>query len=362
MTRCVDAFNEMADLMSFLEKAAERVVSYFGRCSPASPACGAGGGAAAMVVATRHSSPYSHCSMSCSVSPSADALVERIDRYIRQAAEAAELSARHEALYAVVQALNAEILELAANEPDDEVVMRCVRRLHEQVAAFKRTHAIARLQYSPEVDTRYPFRDEASLPIIIHTLSDTGHPAGSPRNYPASAVWPYLQAGAAPEARGALYSSTLLCRLMRPDDLRDAREHALVGERGVFAARDIAAGECVGVYGGRLMTPATYYTCIEDAFVLSTTADGIESWVDGENILAMANTVFAYAGDQPDRQSETGYNMEGAVFRAVSCGGQRFSIRAFFTTEPVAAGTELRWNYRYPSALIQQRFGVHAAA
>ena len=127
MTRCVDAFNEMADLMSFLEKAAERVVSYFGRCSPASPACGAGGGAAAMVVATRHSSPYSHCSMSCSVSPSADALVERIDRYIRQAAEAAELSARHEALYAVVQALNAEILELAANDPDDEVVMRCVR-------------------------------------------------------------------------------------------------------------------------------------------------------------------------------------------------------------------------------------------
>lgn len=300
--------------------------------------------------------------MSSSASTSADALIARIDQCIHQAAEVAELAARHEALYAVVQTLKSEILQFAAKELDDEAVMRCVRALHEQVAVFKRTHAIARLPYSPEVDMRYPFRDAAGEPIFIHTLAEAGHPADSQRSYPADAVWPYLQADAAPEARGALYHRKLLCRPMCTEDLRDAREHALVGERGMFAVRDIAAGECVGVYGGRLMTPATYYTCTEDAFVLSTTADGIESWVDGENILAMANTVFDYTGDAPDRQAEAGYNMEAAVFGATSRCGRRFSIRAFFTTEPVAAGTELRWNYRYPSALIRQRFGPQPAA
>ena len=299
--------------------------------------------------------------MSSSASPSADALIERIDRCTRQAAEAAERVARHEALYAVVQTLKSEILEFASSQPDDEAVMRCVHALHEQVAAFKHMHPIARLPYSPELDTRYPFRDAAGEPVIIHTLAEAGHPACSSRSYPADAVWPYLQADAAPDARGALYHRKLLCRPVRPEDLRDAREHALVGERGVFAVRDIAAGECLGVYGGRLMTPATYYTCIEDAFVLSTTADGVESWVDGENILAMANTVFAYTGNEPDRQAEAGYNMEAAVFPAASRCGRRFSIRAFFATEPVAAGTELRWNYRYPSALIRQRFGVGPA-
>ena len=299
--------------------------------------------------------------MSSSASPSADALTERIDQCIRQTAEAPELAARHEAFYATVQTLKSEILEFAAKERDDEVVMRCVRALHEQVAAFKRTHEIARLPYSPQLDTRYPFRDAASEPIFIHTLAETGHPTGGLRSYPADAVWPYLQADAAPDARGALYHRKLLCRPMCTEDLRDAREHALVGERGVFAVRDIAAGECVGVYGGRLLTPATYFTCIEDAFVLSTTANGIESWVDGENILAMANTVFAYTGDEPDRQAEAGYNMEAAVFWATSRCGRRFSIRAFFTTEPVAAGTELRWNYRYPPALIRQRFGTQPA-
>lgn len=61
---------------------------------------------------------------------------------------------------------------------------------------------------------------------------------------------------------------------MRSVDLRDAREDVLVGERGVFAVRGIARGECLGVYGGRLMTPATHYTCTGDAFVLSASSDG----------------------------------------------------------------------------------------
>ncbi|MGD7412550.1 type III effector protein, partial [Ralstonia pseudosolanacearum] len=159
------------------------------------------------------------------------------------------------------------------------------------------------------------------------------------------------------EGLGALYLGRLHCRTMMAADLRDPRESALVGERGVFAARRIERGECLGIYGGRLMTPATYYTCLDDAFVLSTTAEGIESAVDGENILAMANTVFAYEGEHAVSQAADGYNMEAAVFQATTRCGRRFAIRAFFATEAVPAGDELRWNYRYAPALIRQRFG-----
>ncbi|KHK49862.1 type III effector protein [Ralstonia sp. A12] len=299
--------------------------------------------------------------MSLSPALSADALIERIRLSIQQAGKVVGIAARHEVFYQVAQTLRAEILAFAAGERDDEVVMRCVRAFHEQSFAFKHTHAIARLPYSPDIDRRYPFRNELNQPIVIATLEGGGQLAGSPRRYQAETVWPYLRAEATPDTRGALYHDTLLCRPLGLGDLRDAREQALVGERGVFAVREIAAGECVGVYGGRLMTPATYYTCIDDAFVLSASAGSVESWIDGENILAMANTVFAYEGDRPDRQAASGYNMEAAVFPGGSRCGRRFSIRAFFATECVAAGTELRWNYRYPPALIQQRFGSQPA-
>ncbi|MEQ6350582.1 type III effector protein [Ralstonia pseudosolanacearum] len=288
---------------------------------------------------------------------SADALIDRIRTDIRSTGDAPDVAARHEHFYLVMQALRSDILALSNREPDDERVVRCIRVFHEEVAAFKEAHAIARLPYSPAVDRRYPFRDAAGEPVYVATLAPTGQPAQGSRRYGAEAVWPYLDAEAAPEGLGALYLGRLHCRTMMAADLRDPRESALVGERGVFAARRIERGECLGIYGGRLMTPATYYTCLDDAFVLSTTAEGIESAVDGENILAMANTVFAYEGEHAVSQAADGYNMEAAVFQTTTRCGRRFAIRAFFATEAVPAGDELRWNYRYAPALIRQRFG-----
>ncbi|AXW64108.1 type III effector protein (plasmid) [Ralstonia solanacearum] len=288
---------------------------------------------------------------------SADALIDRIRIDIRQTGDAPDVAARHEHFYLVMQALRSEILALSNREPDDACVVRCIRVFHEEVAAFKQAHAIARLPYSPAVDQRYPFRDATGNPVYLATLAPTGRPAQGARSYGADPVWPYLDVDAAPEVRGAHYHGRLHCRTMTPADLCDPREGALVGERGVFATRGIARGECLGVYGGRLMTPATYYTCLDDAFVLSTTADGIESSVDGENILAMANTVFAYEGERAVSQADDGYNMEAAVFQATTRCGRRLAIRAFFAIETVQAGDELRWNYRYAPALIRQRFG-----
>ena len=299
--------------------------------------------------------------MLSSTSCFADALVDRIRLSLQRAAETSGLAARHERFYEAAQALRSEILELVSEEPDDLAVLKCAQAFREETQAFKQAHAIARLTYSPEVDQRYPFRDEMEQPILITTLEPTGRARDRFERYPSDAVWPYLQADVAPRVRGALYQHTLVCRRLLRADLRDMHEEALIGERGVFAARDIAVGECLGVYGGRLLTPATYYTCLDDSFVLSTSAGGIDSWVDGENILAMANTIFTYERGEADRQAESGYNMEAAVFEATSRCGRRFSIRAFFATERVAAGAELRWNYRYAPELIRQRFGGQAA-
>jgi hypothetical protein len=299
--------------------------------------------------------------MLSSTSCFADALVDRIRLSLQRAAETSGLAARHEHFYEAAQALRSEILELVSEEPDDLTVLKCAQAFREETQAFKQAHAIARLTYSPDVDQRYPFRDEMEQPILITTLEPTGRARDRFERYPADAVWPYLQADVAPRVRGALYQHTLACRGLLRADLRDMREEALIGERGVFAARDISVGECLGVYGGRLLTPATYYTCLDDSFVLSTSTGGIDSWVDGENILAMANTIFTYERGEADRQAESGYNMEAAVFEATSRCGRRFSIRAFFATERVAAGAELRWNYRYAPELIRQRFGGQAA-
>ncbi|MGN5354440.1 hypothetical protein ACQ4P5_20810 [Ralstonia sp. L16] len=138
--------------------------------------------------------------MLSSTSCLADALAERIRSSLRRAAETRGLAARHERFYATAQALRSEILELVSEEPDDLAVLKCVQAFREETQAFKQSHAIARLAYSPEVDQGYPFRDEMEQPILIATLEPTGRSRDRFERYPADAVWPYLQADVAPPA------------------------------------------------------------------------------------------------------------------------------------------------------------------
>ncbi|MCG3576389.1 hypothetical protein RSP673_000465 [Ralstonia solanacearum P673] len=93
-----------------------------------------------------------------------------------------------------------------------------------------------------------------------------------------------------------------------------------------------------------------------DSFVLNCSAHAEESYVDGENILAMANTIFAYEGDCPVAQAEHGYNMAMARFNATSRCGRTFSVGAFFATGCIAPGTELRLNYNYSPDQVRGRF------
>ncbi|SFC95468.1 SET domain-containing protein [Collimonas sp. OK412] len=217
--------------------------------------------------------------------------------------------------------------------------------------------AIERLPYSPELDGRYPFRDAESRPVMIRKIWQS-QPTASGEVVSADAVWPLIDPLATAQARMAHYHSMLQCRLIEAGDLQDPRESSLLGERGVFTVRPVQKGECVGVYGGRLMTPAMYFMLRSDSFAISSISGAAVSFLDGENILAMMNTSLEYdESGRCARQSPDAYNVEPVAFDVESDIGGKFSIRAFFATRDIPAGVELRWNYRYSDDMVRQVFG-----
>ncbi|CAB3725807.1 SET domain-containing protein [Paraburkholderia rhynchosiae] len=285
-----------------------------------------------------------------------DTLLETIRQRVADAARVRGLAARHEAIFDVVPALKAQIDESLAD--DAAAAQEATACLREAFESFKRVHAIARLPYAPRLDARYPYRDESLNPVLIAELRDPIQTRNEQAGSRIDAVMPYVDPTLSDESRGAAYRSTLHCRAIEPADLRDPREHVLVGERGAFAARRIRRGECIGVYGGRLMSAAMFFTCVDESFVISANSGNSVAFVDGENVLAMANTSLAYDADgTPVAQADDGYNIEAASFDARSRCGRRSSIRAFFAIDDIEVGSELRWNYRYSPELVRQVFG-----
>ncbi|WP_442783031.1 hypothetical protein [Collimonas fungivorans] len=230
-------------------------------------------------------------------------------------------------------------------------------RLRKEFQTLQTHCAIERLPYSPELDGRYPFRDAESRPVMIRKIWQSKATA-SGQIYSPEAVWPSIDPLTTAQARMARYHSMIQCRLVESSDLQDPRESSLVGERGVFAIRPLQKGECVGVYGGRLMTPAMYFMLRSDSFAISSICGNAVSFLDGENILAMMNTSLEYdESGHCIRQSPDAYNVEPVAFDVESDIGGKFSIRAFFSTRDIPAGAELRWNYRYSDDMVRQVFG-----
>jgi hypothetical protein len=288
--------------------------------------------------------------MSAATDPRVQSLIETIDTCLAQA-ERLPGAAAHDAIFDSVPALKARIVDTLAGDAQAEA--QALAHLAAMFERFKQRRPVARLPYSPLLDGRYPFRDAGHRPIHIVAVADGPDRFGACEDPRREAVLPFLDPDAGAAALAAAYHDRLVCRAITGADLADPRERVLVGQLGVFAARDLRSGECLGVYGGQLLTPAMYFACADDAFILSAVSGGNFAFVDGENILAMANTRLAYdAAGLPVAQAGDGYNMTVARFHVIAEGGRRFSIGAFFAAGDVAADTELRWNYGHPAETI----------
>jgi hypothetical protein len=288
--------------------------------------------------------------MTASTDPRVQSIIETIDTCMAQA-ECLPGTAAHDAIFDSVPALKARIDDTLAD--DAQAAAHALGYLTAMFERFKRRHPITRLPYSPEIDARYPFRDAAQNPIRIVAMTDSPDRFGACDDPRREAVLPFVDLDADGATLAAAYRDRLVCRAITDADLLDPRERVLVGQLGVFAARALRSGDCLGVYGGQLLTPATYFACADDSFILSAMSGPDFAFVDGENILAMANTRLAYDADGlPAAQAGEGYNMKAVRFHVISACGRRFSIGAFFATEDVEAGTELRWNYGHSAEVI----------
>ena len=288
--------------------------------------------------------------MTALTDPRVQFLIETIDTCVARA-ECLPGFAAHDAIFDSVPALKDRIERTLAG--DAAAAAQALDYLSATFARFKQRRPITRLPYSPALDGRYPFRDAAHNPLHIVAVSDGPDRFGACEDPRREAVLPFVDPDAGEATLAAAYHDRLVCRAITGADLADPRERVLVGQLGVFAKRDLRYGECLGVYGGQLLTPAMYFACADDAFILSAVSGENVAFVDGENILAMANTRLAYdAGGLPVAQAGEGYNLKVVRFHVIAEGGRRFSIGAFFAAEDVAAGTELRWNYGHSAEVI----------
>ena len=227
--------------------------------------------------------------------------------------------------------------------------------------------------YNRANNGRYPLRDELGRPIRIKKMNTKSDIATSGTSYSSGTVKPYIKFGGYEEVAG-LYEEKLQLRTFNEADVKVPGEKALIGQSMVVANRRIAKGEVIGVYGGTVMSADriaregdtfAMVTGFEWDFLKSTTK---EISMVGDNIISRMNTNFEYdISGKPVRQASHGYNVEPATFDVdadkvlgASADGRvtrkPYSINAFFATEDIPAGTELRWNYGYSEDDIKIKF------
>jgi hypothetical protein len=207
-------------------------------------------------------------------------------------------------------------------------------------------HRVERRDYRDAACGAYPFRDATHEQVHVVSAQPLSAPALSGRRYAYADVEPYVNPGLGDAERAALYLSRLQVRTLEAADLKRPDETALVGQRGVFATQPIAAGTCVGVYGGQIMDKMDIFILQDDRYLISASLEAGRLGVNGENMMSMSNTLFVLDGEgKPSGHPATGYNIESAAFQARLADGREIVLRAFFAIADIAAGDELRWNY-----------------
>lgn len=215
---------------------------------------------------------------------------------------------------------------------------------------------------------KYPFRDRFGRPVRIRKL-EREVVLESGERYTSEQIKPYIKfQGYEQVAR--LYEEKLQWRRFTEADVKVPGEAALIGQSMVVANRRIASGELIGVYGGTLR-PGRFLQPNELTFAMSVSDNTLKAsvaipgmHVAGDNIISRINTCFIYdAAGKPIAQARDGYNLQvvGFTVEADLLMGDKpnrnkYSLNAFFATQDIAAGTELRWDYNYSDEAMKLLF------
>jgi hypothetical protein len=210
--------------------------------------------------------------------------------------------------------------------------------------------AHSRRRYASDIDAGYPLRDLNGAPVFVslgagaEANADAGLQEQAQRLL-AALLDPSLDAA----SRLHLTHAYLYPARIEPRHLQSAHEQALVGQWGLFAKKRVPAGTCVGIYGGILLDNAERIMLRDRRYLAKVPgADGVNYFVDGENLMSLMNTSFScdasgtITGHDPQRT-----NIRARTFRCRTADGRPIAPIAFFATVDIEQDRELRWNYGY---------------
>jgi hypothetical protein len=229
-----------------------------------------------------------------------------------------------------------------------------------------RLHTVVHRDYNADNNGAYPLLKPDGAAYRIRTIASWSSISETGRFYPCRPVKPFISSTLTAEQRGKLYDP-LEVRLLGSKDLA-ANERSLVGQRGVFSAREITCGTCIGVQAGPVftwenlardcgisidgITRMINMNYLVDLSVRRGSVDGF--FLDGNNIISKINSCFFREGGENWRQADGGYNVEVAGFRCELDDKQRIDLAAVFAVCDIRSGEELRMNYHYPPELVAQ--------
>lgn len=243
---------------------------------------------------------------------------------------------------------------LAMLTEQDERPPREIALLHAAAGRLQALRRLMRYEHRLRVPRRpyaevrcgaYPFRDNVHDQVRVVHMADTSKPTASGRSYASRDVEPFVHPTLSQRRRAELYRSRLVVRRLKACDLQSPLESALIGQHGVFTTRAIAAGTCLGVYGGQLLSGSDWMLLPDDRYLI-TLNDDPPVRLDGESLLSLANTFYTLdAQGEVTGHPDGGYNCEMAGFEASFAHGWQADVPALFATRDLAPGEELRWNY-----------------
>lgn len=214
---------------------------------------------------------------------------------------------------------------------------------------------------------RFPFRFKGE-PLLLKgfNVKRINCDAIAPRNA-FDQVRPFIDPATSDEDRRQLYARNVRIETFKESDVsmqgnRKMAEKRLVGQEKLVAARDIAKGTCIGIYGGDIYTKEEYQKFDGEKqanlLVIDDVSDKIA--VDGNNPMAKMNTIFELnAAGNNLIQAEDGYNVSKFIGVAHLKNDSplrskmiEFDFLYFMTSRDIKSGEELRWNYDYSSKTI----------